>query len=132
MRHDNIPGVCKAAEKCEWIKRNNIQPSVLTRCSFDHEIIFVCCGDEMPNASLVNGDCEKFVFDEGVKNWCGSQETTSGLNQDKKDVGIRARRECEKLVEAKTPLLSYNIFDGDAVPPGDYPHMVRNSFFSTL
>lgn len=84
----------------------------------------------MPNASLVNGDCEKFVFDEGVKNWCGSQETSSsGLNRDRNqnNVGVKARRECEKFIETKAPQLTYNIYDGDAVPPGDYPHMVRNA-----
>lgn len=67
------------------------------------------------------------MFDEGVKNWCGSQQNSSGISQGKKDVGIKARRECEKFIEAKTPLLTYNIFDGDTVPPGDYPHMVRDN-----
>lgn len=84
----------------------------------------------MPHESLVNGDCEKFVFDEGVKNWCGSQETGS-LQREKnqKTSGMKARRECERLIEEKAPQLTYNIYDGEAVPPGDYPHMVSKVFF---
>ncbi|XP_063705763.1 serine protease persephone-like isoform X1 [Culicoides brevitarsis] len=130
LRHDNIPGVCKAAEKCEWILKNNIPPAILARCSYDQEVIFICCGDEMPDRSLINGDCEKFVFDEGVRNWCSNGTNRETSPKPVRKVGKRAQEECQKLVEGKTVLLTYNIFGGDVVTAGDYPHMAAIGFAS--
>lgn len=88
----------------------------------------------MPQDSVTNGDCDIFVFDTSVKEWCkknGVLYEKDGIISGK-SIGSIASSECQRLQKAKPPSLSLDIFGGDSVEPGDYPHMVNTIFFCNL
>lgn len=87
----------------------------------------------MPQDSITNGDCDIFVFDTSAKEWCKRNGVLYEQGGDVilgKSIGSMASSECQRLQKEKPPSLSLDIYGGDAVAPGDYPHMVN--FFCNL